>query len=519
MSEMNKENFDKNFEQQWQDAFEGAELSPKIDMWDKIEAQLASPTHSTEAGKYGYLFSWGLLLFLGGFFIQKTVPVSASKHSNTLTQASSRAGVPTKASNMPVQTSSETHIEKNLPTQHTFEAASNPIPQTQAQSSYMGTAVIREARTYSPEAPNTLPTKQTNLPTQTADKQDSMNFGREPLKVNFIKRATQELRRKIQEVIKQSSPAMQENAVEALQPLAMRFPKISEIKAQEIHTVIYPEVVPPTVYLKNFWIGVQRGVTLSPTKLEIHYDRYLADYAKVHQLTDGVNLSDFFTEVEEKAHYSIANQGDIRFGYHFSPRWQFMTGIQYRMEFLEQTTNAFFVNYYDYTRHSFLLDILEGNIQNPNFAQALQNHPTYSPNGANNFTISQFNQKGSIHISSRFEYISIPMQVGYTLRPFKKLGFTILGGAQVDKLTRSNTSSYELKDDVATTYKLNTASKISTWSWQIGGGIQAEYHFNTRWALTANSILFQNIKSIKENKYVEVRPRGLQINMGTKYMF
>jgi hypothetical protein len=186
---------------------------------------------------------------------------------------------------------------------------------------------------------------------------------------------------------------------------------------------------------------------------------------------------------------------------------------------VEKSTNAFFVNYYDYSRHSFLMDILEGNINSPAFAQAVLNHPSYRPQETNLYSISQFNQQSLIHIASRFEYIGIPMQVGYTLNPFRKVAFTLLGVAQVDKLIRSSTSSYELQDDVAIAYRLETATKISTWSWQLGAGAQAEYRYSPSWALTANSIYFENIKPIKETKYALVRPRGLQINVGAKYMF
>jgi hypothetical protein len=289
---------------------------------------------------------------------------------------------------------------------------------------------------------------------------------------------------------------------------------------REINYVAYVEPSKDKRYIpKPFWVGIQRGIAIASPKLDIRYEAYLADYAAAHQLQDNADLTNFFTETDDRYRYSLANQADIRFGYQFTPRWQFSAGLQYRVEFLEQTTNAFFVNYYDYSRHSFLIDILEGNIENPNFAQAVVNHPTYRSNGDNTFTMSQFNQQSLIHLSSQFEYIGIPMQVGYTLRPFRKLGFVLLGSAQVDKLIRSATSSYELRDDVATTYKLNTATKLSTWSWQIGGGIQAEYKYNEHWGLTVAGIASQNIKPIKENKYVIVRPRGLQVNVGAKYMF
>lgn len=531
MSEMNKD-FEKSFEAQWQEAFDGAELSPRSDLWDSIESQLAPSSPAVEGGRQGLLWFYIVFVwFLGIFFIQKTSRVVAEK--NNVASQVGKAQATILPTNTAIQISSvpETVVEV-LPTQQ----ASQNLPAIVTQQASQNLPTI-EAQQASRNLPTTVVRRNSNLPA--IDAQNKANLPTQPNVPNppqgiakaekeggkqggwFGKKAGEQVIKHMKTLIhKAIGTRSKENAVEALTPIAMRTLPVPVLFNREINYVAYAAPSKDKRYTpKPFWIGVQRGLAIASPKLDIRYEAYLADYVEAHQLQDNTDLTNFFTETDDRYRYSLANQADIRFGYQFTPRWQFSAGLQYRIEFLEQTTNAFFVNYYDYSRHSFLIDILEGNIENPNFAQAVVHHPTYRANGDNTFTMSQFNQQSLIHLSSQFQYIGIPMQVGYTLRPFKKLGFVLLGSAQVDKLVRSATSSYELKDDVATTYKLNTAVKLSTWSWQIGGGIQAEYKYNEHWGLTVTGIASQNIKPIKENKYVVVRPRGLQVNVGAKYMF
>ncbi len=524
MSEINKEKFDMSFEQKWLEAFEGAELSPSKNLWDKIDTTLSQHTPDKDVGKGRYfLFSILSLLLFSGIFIHKTTH-QVNKHplnaNSKLHEANFYYSITPE---LPIQTTEAgkiVHITNNLPTQ-TTEAGkivhiTNNLP---TQTTEAGKIV---------HITNNLPTQITeagkivhitnNSPTQTieAGKIDSIltNTPTKPINGNWL----QHLHKKITRQISKSQDSSKHNILKPLPVLAFNTLRQEELCMRKIDFVAYAKPTTQTQAHK-FWIAFQRGVTLASPKLTILYDKYLQDYAQLHALGDDIDLSGFFTDITEKAQYSLANQADVRFGCQFNAHWQFSAGIQYRAEFLEQSTNAFFVNYYDYSRHSFLLDILEGNINSPNFVQAIKHHPSYRPNEENAFSILQFNQQSLIHIASRFEYIGIPMQVGYTLNPFQKLAFTILGAAQVDKLVRSSTSSYELQDNVAIAYRLNTATKISTWSWQIGAGAQAEYRYSPHWALTANSMYFQNIKAIKETKYALISPRGLQVNMGVKYMF
>jgi hypothetical protein len=133
--------------------------------------------------------------------------------------------------------------------------------------------------------------------------------------------------------------------------------------------------------------------------------------------------------------------------------------------------------------------------------------------------MSQFNQQGLIHLSSRFEYLAIPIQIGYNLRPHEKFNITLLGAAQADKLLSSSTASYELSEGVENYYELKGVERLSSWSWQMGFGAQLSYQYSKHWGLMASSLLMQNVKSIKENKYVALSPRGTQVNMGLKYSF
>jgi len=469
MSEMSKEDFENSFEQQWQEAFEGAELSPNRNLWDNIESKLAETKPHKSINKQGnYLYTMLGICLLAGTCLQKTT------------------------SNLSKQT---------LPKNNT-QATTKKLP------IYDSSLLPVNATIYTPILRTTLPTntpqagKQMTLPTSTPQAGKSALF----IIIQFKQQAHKHVTSKIHELVGKCMQGAKENASEMklLPVLGMRPLAPCNLQSNPISLVVYA-TPQKQLEVKRFWVSIQRGVTLASPKVAIHYDNYLRDYAQAHQFNDGIDLSNFFTEVNEKAQYSVANQADIKLGCQVTPHWQISGGVQYRAEFLEQSTNAFFVNYYDYTRHSFLLDILEGNINNPNFAQAIASHPAYRPTGDNSFSISQFNQQSVIHIASRFEYIGVPVQV--------------LGAGQVDKLIRSSTSSYELQDNVAIAYRLNTAAKLSTWSWQIGGGAEIAYKYSAKWAITANSLYFQNIKPIKENKYVAIRPRGLQVNVGAKYMF
>jgi hypothetical protein len=511
MSEMNKDFFEKSFEAQWQDAFEGAELSPHLDLWDKIESQLP-PNPTDSGGRQGYfVYSTVFLAFLGVFFMQKTSRVAVAEKT-TVPKIQKTQTIHAQASILPIQENSTNGLQSKI-------------------------TVIVPASAYSvpTQKPIVKPVSPTNntlnvLPAQTAE-EDALPTYTSPAREQKARRNCQILLKNLRQIgkktilatqkSKSTKPATKENAVEAktLMSLGLIILPPSSPKLQDFNIKLYPETHPNQIEMQRFWVSVQRGFAFASPKFDIRYENYVKDYAKLHNLEDNADLSNFFTETSDNYMYRFSNQADIRLGYYFSPKWEFSAGVQYRTEFVEQTSNAFFVNYYDYSRHSFLLDILEGNITSSNFAQAIQHHPSYRANGENIFNVSQFNQQDLIHLSSRFEYVGIPMQIGYTLKPFKKLGIVLIGAAQVDKLIRSSTSSYELRDDVENVYKLKTATKLSTWSWQIGGGVQAEYKFNRKWSLTTSALAFENIKPIKENKYVIIRPRGLQLNFGTKYMF
>lgn len=120
------------------------------------------------------------------------------------------------------------------------------------------------------------------------------------------------------------------------------------------------------------------------------------------------------------------------------------------------------------------------------------------------------------NMSNTYSYLQVPAYVGYTLRPEKKLSYTLLGGGITNFFLKNNL-------ETASGYTLETKRENNVYndlSVSAAAGMRLNYRLNGAWntSLTAN-YQYSLMNSFKENRFLTSHPQVYGVSWGVRYTF
>lgn len=511
-----------NFEKEWQKAFNDASFAPSSDMWERIEQDLERKKRRP------FLFflrpsamlagvAATLVLALGGilFFNQKeskmplvvfnknTKKVSSnSQNINTQTNTPD-TNTDNIASSLPSSTELNSSTENNT-TKQTFALSETDINKRVSntkkftinnQLSAVAAANFANSIDMGTNEPvsNNQPLGSYNI--QTLDNQTNKSIS----------------------VAQNDNKAISDLALlkyHDYQYLGSRY----TLKRNKL--VFEGEVTETPVVASNdskFWLGVQSGVSPFDPNMKLGGLNTVA-MAQADAFATASNrsilgASPSVSEPKPKVMVSqpqnairsgIGINTGVAMGYKISKKWNFESGIRYLRgnSTLNSNTYSFQQNGYINT---FFANYLTQNAANQGLKIA---------NGQVNTVIADASQFGN-----RYEYLMIPMQVGYEIGLSKKVSLNILAGVSTDIFLQNTIINDNSIVQEKSTF--NTSSNIYKPLNLSGlGGIRASYLISNHWQLNlGSSYQYSLFSGINNSTDLQMRLKMFGLNYGLNYRF
>ncbi|MFD2523596.1 hypothetical protein [Emticicia soli] len=508
--EVQKQN---NFEDEWRKAFENASLPPSDELWGRIETEL-----DKKKKKRPFLFflkpsimATGLaaalaLVLAGILFYNKGTETNVAQNSTKLTEGKNTANT--------TQTT-ESVQETVMPpiAQETLASADN-LAKTDKSTEKTGIkSNTREALASSASiaSVNSSEAISRNTARQTAVMlQPSTTKNATIAAINSDNTAKDPIAPLTPEVLASTKAALA--SVESLEGKQYRYfgSRYTMNRNKLAFDAEALENVESTALASNdskFWVGVQSGVAPFDPNMKFGQLNSLAfssanEYAQMANSsaspTDKLSVSAPQNDIKA----GLAINTGVSVGYKIAKKWHFESGVRYLRgnSTLETNTYAFQNNGYVNT---FLGNYL---LQNSDRGYSLV---------ANSNTVvadaSKFN--------NRYEYLMVPMQVGYEIGITQKLGLNILAGVSTDIFLQN--SIFTDNGLVRSKNTINNENKIyKPVNFSGLGGLRASYLISKHWQANIGTsyqrALFSGMGSSVD---LNMQLQMFGINYGFNYRF
>lgn len=512
-----------NFEEEWQKAFNDASFAPPSDMWERIEQDLERKKRRP------FLFflrpsamlagvAATLVLALGGilFFNKQDSKTPLASVSESTPKVSSKTQSTNKQSN-----TTEANIENRTSssasvTELNLSAEKNDDKQTQALTQ----------NNINKRVTNPKKSTQNNQLTLVAASSESTNIG--DIIANVDKKNNQTSNNYITQTIDNQadkSVLVAQNQDKVIIDLALLkhrdFQYLgSRYTLKRNKLVFEDEVAEASVVASNdskFWLGVQSGVSPFDPNMKLGGLNTVAmaqadAFAKAsNQVSVGTipSVGDplpnvMVSQPQNAIRSGIGINTGVAMGYKISKKWNFESGIRYLRgnSTLNSNTYAFQQNGYVNT---FFADYLLQNSAKQNLQFA---------NSQSNTVVADASQFGN-----RYEYLMIPMQIGYEIGLSKKVALNLLAGVSTDIFLQNTIiNDNSLVQEKST---INTSSNIYKPLNLSGlGGIRASYLISKHWQLNLGSSYQHSLFSgINNSTALQMRLKMFGLNYGLNYRF
>jgi len=513
-----------NFEEEWQKAFNDASFAPPSDMWERIEQDLERKKRRP------FLFflrpsamlagvAATLVLALGGFLFfnqQDSKTPLASVSGNTpkvLSKSQSTNNQPnTVDSNTNNPTSAApSSTELNLPSEN------NDAKQTPA---------LAETDINKPVTKHKKSTQNSQLPALTAASFANPNAGEMVADAPASKNQplgsynTQTIDNQTDKSI-----LVAQNDNKAIVDLALlkyhEYQYLGSRYTLKRNKLIFEgEASEAPVVASNdskFWLGVQSGVSPFDPNMKLGGLNTVAmaqaDAFAKNSNTVSVGASPsvgdkggnvMVSQPQNAISSGIGINAGVAMGYKITKKWNFESGIRYLRgnSTLNSNTYAFQQNGYVNT---FLADYLLQNSANQDMQFA---------NSQVNTVVADASQFGN-----RYEYLMIPMQVGYEIGLSKKVALNILAGVSTDIFLQNtiinDNSIVQEKSTINTSSNIYKPLNLSGL-----GGARASYLVSKHWQLNLGSSYQHSLFSgINNSTALQMRLKMFGLNYGLNYRF
>ncbi len=512
-----------NFEEEWQKAFNDASFAPPSDMWERIEQDLERKKRRP------FLFflrpsamlagiAATLVLALGGilFFNQQDSKTPLASVSGNTPKVSSKSQTTNNQSN-----TAEANIENLASSSASVTEPSFPIENYNDKQ----TLALAE-NNINKRVTNSKKSIQNNQLMLAAVSTINTNVG--DMIVNIDKKNSQASDKIIIQTTNNQSekttlPAQNEHqGIADLALLKHRdFQYLgSRYTLKRNKLVFESEVTEVPVVASNdskFWLGLQSGVSPFDPNMKLgglntvalaQADAY-ASMSNTPSVGASPSAGDkqgnvMVSQPQNAIRAGIGINTGVAMGYKISKKWNFESGIRYLRgnSTLNSNTYAFQQNGY---ANTFLADYLLQNSSNQDMQSA---------NKQINTVVADASQFGN-----RYEYLMIPMQVGYEIGLSKKIALNILAGVSTDIFLQNtiinDNSILQEKSTINTSSNIYKPLNLSGL-----GGVRASCLVSKHWQLNLGSSYQHSLFSgINNSTALQMRLKMFGLNYGLNYRF
>jgi hypothetical protein len=522
-----------SFEQEWQQAFENASIPPPNDMWDKIEQELERKKRRPflfilRPSAVASGIAAALILVLGGLlFFNKNNAYNQKVNAQNISKTS--------------QDVESIKTNKNPTDEESIAKVPNPtqdIPNDKAIASVERPSQIEDNFSLKNKIRQYHLTE--NHPNKTKNHNHALSKKSTLASVVKLDKKGDNIIAKSENTIAQNTQNQEVLSRQIILENNFRdtFVALNTLKRKEYtyfgssrtlnrNKLVFDYEMPETQTIASneskFWLGIQSGVAPFDPNMKLSglntFALQAADaFAKVSNSQSSPNLgamgassgdklpagSVVVSQPQNAIKSGVGINTGFAFGYKIAKKWSIESGIRYLRgnSTLQSNTYAFQQNGYVNT---FFADYLLQNSSN-NIVTAAQ-----SPINTVVADASQFN--------NRYEYLMIPMQLGYEIGLSKKLGLNILAGISTDiflQNTIANDNSFvQEKSTINSTNNIYKPLNISGL-----GGVRASYLLSKHWQANIGSSYQHSLFSgINSSTALQMRLRMFGVNYGVNYRF
>ncbi|GAB3933464.1 outer membrane beta-barrel protein [Larkinella terrae] len=223
------------------------------------------------------------------------------------------------------------------------------------------------------------------------------------------------------------------------------------------------------------------------------------------------------TLLQNQAQISMAWQASS--GVQFSKHWSVEAGIQYLNGRSQTQNNASVTNMFTNQTENVLVNA----IRNSNTSLPLASSPAPANNqGVGSSLVADKNGLSNMSnlvvtpadqvVSNNFQYMQIPVQLGYHILPDRKISYSILGGLMANLF---------LKNTINGTLEVNPEDQIYRPMSMAGtAGLRVNYHPTHHWSGSLTGSYQQALQDGTEsNAQLNVRPQAIGVGFGLNYHF
>lgn len=245
-----------------------------------------------------------------------------------------------------------------------------------------------------------------------------------------------------------------------------------------------------------------------------NYQNYLQAYSEAHDL-DNLNTQDFFDALQEKNKSNTSIGLRLNLDYQFSRKISLRSGLIFQNNQFTQESNAVFHNLNTNERYAFINNMLSQNFSNTNLAKTIHNHPDYQ---ANTLDLKSLNNGNVYKIKNTFQYLSVPLQVGYHLGNHRKINYLIFGGVSTDIFLSHKIQQADLSENSEQSFQKHASFKSIAWSGLLSAALQYSLSPNLSLDLEATH-RFGLTPYMQPDDMLRFQPRQTSISAGLQYKF
>lgn len=203
---------------------------------------------------------------------------------------------------------------------------------------------------------------------------------------------------------------------------------------------------------------------------------------------------------------STSLMADLHLNYKINERWFLAGGFQYLQGNAILENSALFINRTNSQRSSLYAGLIANNT-----------NKTSSPSFSNDNLV--LNSGATLALSSRFEYLSMPVSIGYQLRPLRRMGLSLSAGFSGDIFLKNTIGSNDLGSLNAEIYRPSDGVyRCLNLSGQMGLGLS--YQLTKRWSASFESLYRKALfNGLIDGSSVKIHPRAIGAGLGVNYEF
>ena len=497
-----------NFEEEWRKAFDGASMTPSDELWGRIESELEKKKSRPflfflKPSLMATGLAAALALVLGGilFFNQEPkADIAQNKGNYTPTTAfqDSREKSPVNAT-----TSNDSPaIAANIKESKT-KGVNRPVLNNTGSI----TAITSKASPSSRLSENTIAL---NVPPAETGKASINGLA------NSINEKTLPATTKTLIASAETLGSVDKLDGKKYRYLGSRYTMQRNKLAFDAEAIEEPDNTTLASNDSKFWVGLQSGVAPFDPNMKLGGINSMAysaanSYAQMANGSIGAigpgagdKGSLTVSQPQNNVKSGLAINSGVAFGYKVASKWHIESGVKYLRGNSTLETNT-----YSFQNNGYVNTFL-GNYLMQNSAQ----NNNYSMTNKSNTVVSDASQFGN-----RYEYLMIPMQMGYEIELTKRLDLNLLAGFSTDIFLQN--SIFTDKGLVKGKNTINSDNRIyKPVNFSGLGGVRASYMLNKHWQANIGTsyqrALFSGMTSAVN---INMQLQMFGINYGFNYRF